>query len=367
MSVFRNYFRIIKGHMIPIIVYSSIFIILLVFSARGEKATDYASVKVDIYVEDEADSELSRALYAYLDKTMTIVPMDKDMVEDNLFYEIITCALQIPADFDSSREVVYKAAPKSMYGMEVKQKVNLYLNQIDTYQKGGFSLQDAIRFTDRDLDKKIQVALCNPAALETADGSNFYFNFLNYMIMAQIILIVSTITAVYSKETLDKRNEVSPLPRNRRNLQLIAGHITTGLLVWATYILLFVALWPQLVGARHVHLMMLNSFVFTICIVTMAVFLSMLIDNDNARTGVMNVLALGSSFLAGAFIPQELLGKSALTLARVLPSYYYVRNNNLISEQAEWARILPNIGVLLLFSLAFVLVSLIIRKKKAHA
>ena len=61
----------------------------------------------------------------------------------------------------------------------------------------------------------------------------------------------------------------------------------------------------------------LNSFIFTICATTMSFFIGNLITNKNAVNGIVNVVALGSSFLCGAFVPMRWLPDSVLKIAHV--------------------------------------------------
>lgn len=159
------------------------------------------------------------------------------------------------------------------------------------------------------------------------------------------------------------RNAVSPMTRARMNLELILGHISTGLIVWALYIFLFVILYKYDFSAAHINLMMVNSLIFTISVVTMAVFISSLISNENTISGIMQVVSLGSSFLCGAFVPQALLSKTALTLGKIFPSYYYIKNNEMVLENPSFGTILPNIGIMLAFSLVFILISMGMKTK----
>lgn len=163
--------------------------------------------------------------------------------------------------------------------------------------------------------------------------------------------------------SLAMRNAVSPMTRARMNLELILGHISTGLIVWALYIFLFVILYKYDFSAAHINLMMVNSLIFTISVVTMAVFISSLISNENTISGIMQVVSLGSSFLCGAFVPQALLSKTALTLGKIFPSYYYIKNNEMVLENPSFGTILPNIGIMLAFSLVFILISMGMKTK----
>lgn len=363
MRVFKNYFKIAMAHKVAIILYTLIFLAILSFSTKSDKNAFYTNVRPNIYLKDEAKTDLSKGLYDYLDKKAVIKKMDEDLVEDKLFYQIISASLVIPKDFDQTRKVNFKQAPDDMYGMAVKEHVNQYLSQVDAYEKVGFDTNEAINFTNKDLAKQVEVKIKCKIDLAKEDNSVFYFNFINYLILAQVLLIVSTIVSVYKKKSLAMRNAVSPMPRARMNLELILGHISTGLIVWALYIFLFVILYKYDFSAAHINLMMVNSLVFTISVVTMAVFISSLISNENTIQGVMQVVSLGSSFLCGAFVHQALLSKTALTLGKIFPSYYYIKNNEMVLENPSFGTILPNIGIMLAFSLVFILISMGMKTK----
>src|SRR5699024_5216709 len=179
--------------------------------------------------------------------------------------------------------------------------------------KNYFKIVKGHKFANEDLEKEIDVGIKNEKNLGNEDKSLFYFNFINYLILAQVLLIVSTIVSVYKKKTIAMRNAASPMPKYKQNLELIFGHVLTGLIVWALYILLFVILYKYDFSKSPTNLMMVNSMVFTVSVVTVAVFISNLISNENTISGIMQVVSLGSSFLCGAFVPQALLSKTVLT------------------------------------------------------
>ena len=114
---------------------------------------------------------------------------------------------------------------------------------------------------------------------------------------------------------------------------------------------------------------MINSFVFTLCALTIAFLVGSIINNKNAMNGIVNVIALGSSFLCGAFVPVEWLPDTVLKIAHCLPSYWYIQSNELIKTMEEFnletlKPIMINMGVVLLFSIGFIIVANLIERKK---
>ena len=77
----------------------------------------------------------------------------------------------------------------------------------------------------------------------------------------------------------------------------------------------------------------------------------------------------GSSFLCGAFVPVKWLPDTILKIAHILPSYWYIQNNEAVKTleviNLETLKpILINMGVVMLFALFFVIVTNMITKKK---
>lgn len=119
----------------------------------------------------------------------------------------------------------------------------------------------------------------------------------------------------------------------------------------------------------HGLIYIINSFIFTICAVTIAFLIGNAIKSKDAINGIVNVIALGSSFLCGAFVPSELLPDSVLNIAHILPSYWYIKTNELVGTIEEFnfeslKPIIINMGVIVVFSVIFVLITNIISNKK---
>ncbi len=367
MTVFKNYFKITKAHAFSLLVYTAIFLILIIaFSTSGSNVSSgYSSAKISIYVDNASDSLVSKGLESYLKKEHNFKEFDKDNAEDDLFYGIVQAIIRIPENFEKGLKVEIKNAPDSMYGKVIEQAINNYVNKYNAYKVSGIKDEEKIvNLVKEDLDKKAKVGISDKIDSEAGFSSKHYFNFLNYMLLSQIILVVSNVMLTYNKEVVSKRNSVSPVTKLSQNLQLILGHLTIALIIWAIYMGVFGIFWRSGLGLKSTKWMMVNSLVFTITVVTMAVFISKLIKNENAVSGVMNIVALGSSFLAGAFVPQEVLSETTVNISKVLPSYYYITNNNLLAEKPSFETMLPYTLVLMGFALVFIFLTILLEKRK---
>lgn len=79
-----------------------------------------------------------------------------------------------------------------------------------------------------------------------------------------------------------------------------------------------------------------------------------------------NVFALAQTFFTGAFIPSEVLSDEILMLGKVFPAAYTIKINDLMVEQAnaDLGSIFLNGGILIAYAVIFVVLSLIIFKKR---
>ena len=105
------------------------------------------------------------------------------------------------------------------------------------------------------------------------------------------------------------------------------------------------------------------------CALTIAFLIATIVNNKNAINGIVNVIALGSSFLCGAFVPMQWLPDTVLKIAHILPSFYYISTNEKIAtleniDVSSLKEIIPNMAVMVCFAIIFVILSNAVSRKK---
>lgn len=365
MIVFRNYFKIVRGHLKAIVLYALIFILLVVFSSKSSNDTSsYVKARADIYIEDLDNSDLSKAFIDHLGKENNILDLEGKNIDDNLFYQIITVYIKIPKDFEKTRQVEIKTSPLDSYSIYVKDSINLFLDQIESYEKSGYDISTAIKNTEEDFNKKVNVSLENNSRSSLGENVLNYFNFLSYAFLNQIILVVSLISLTYKEKSIANRNSVAPISKLRENLEILLGNLVFAIISWVIYIILFIVLNGMKAIDESFKLLLINSLVFVLVTVSLAVFISNLVAKGGVVTAVMNVFSLGSSFLAGVFVPQSLLSHKALMIGKMFPSFYYVANNELIFYNFNKDVYFKNILILICFGIILAILNLVIDKIK---
>ena len=76
----------------------------------------------------------------------------------------------------------------------------------------------------------------------------------------------------------------------------------------------------------------INTLIYTLVCVNISFLIGNLTRSRNAQAAIVNVLALGLSFISGVFVPQEMLGATVLSIARFTPTYWFVHANMAINE-----------------------------------
>lgn len=168
---------------------------------------------------------------------------------------------------------------------------------------------------------------------------------------------------------IKKRTTVSSMNYKKYNIQLLLSNSLFAFVLALLYAGLSFVLIGNTMFTLNGLFSILNLFVLTFCALTIAFLIGNLLSNKNAINGIVNVVALGSSFLCGSFVPAEWLPDSILKIAHILPSYYYVQNNEILKEMEVFnletlKPVLINMAIILGFSLVFIIITNVVTKKK---
>jgi ABC-2 type transport system permease protein len=248
--------------------------------------------------------------------------------------------------------------------------LNKYLATAQSYTVLDLPADELAEKINKVLDNEIEVETLSKIDTTQFAKPTRYFNFANYAILACVITIICLIMGSFNRREIRRRNLVSAVEISKMNGALLRNSCLYSFGVWLLYVVIgyFLVGSKELLNLRGV-LYLANSLAFCICATTIAYLISRLISGRNATDAVMNIVALGSSFLCGCFVPAEYLPDFVLTFAHILPSYYYVAANDKIGtlqglEFSDIRPVLINIVIILGFSVAFVIAANIISKAK---
>ena len=192
---------------------------------------------------------------------------------------------------------------------------------------------------------------------------------MNYSLLAGLVYVICLILSSFNEQRIKKRTIISSMKTSEHNRKLLLSNGLFAIILWMFYVILGFILIGDIMFSLHGLIYIINSFIFMLCSLTIAFLIANLVNNKNAINGIVNVVALGTSFLCGAFVPMEWLPNSVLNIAHILPSYWYIKTNEILKELEVFnfetlKPIIINMGIVLLFSILFIVITNIISKKK---
>lgn len=379
MTVSKAFWKIALKNIGTIITYTVILIMFGTMNiSSGSTTTSYEAKKPSIVIFNHDEKVgVTKNFIEYLEKNAKIKDgyEDDDRLKDALFYEEVMLVVEIPDNFHQDialgKNPEIKTRSSAGYAAELaKVVVNRYLTVAQAYAAINLSEEDLVSKIDGALEASTEVDVDSEVDTSKYSKPTRYFSFANYTILACVITIICLIMSSFNRLEIRKRNLVSRIELKKMNLILLRNCCIYAFAAWIFYVLLgFIVLGFDTIWNLHGLLYAANALVFTACATTIAYLISRVVFNSGAINGIMNVVALGSSFLCGAFVPAEYLPESVLAIAHIMPSYYYIDANNKIMEMQNtsfetiWP-ILLNMIIVFGFCVLFVIVANIISKKK---
>ncbi|MDF2523718.1 MAG: hypothetical protein K0R31_1359, partial [Clostridiales bacterium] len=303
---------------------------------------------------------------------------DTQKLQDALFFREVEYIVKVPKGFTEGLlngkviQLEKTAVPGSTSGIYIDSVINKYLNTAKTYKSNMENLSDdeLLSYIENDLAQKTEVKLNNSVGeVSKSEKSAFYFNYLAYSLFATLILGVCSVMIVFNNTDLKKRNLCTPIKLKSMNFQLILANLSYAVLAWFAMIITSLFMYGNYMFTGRGLLFLLNSLVFTFAALSISFLIGNVIKSKNAMSAAANVVALGTCFISGVFVPQALLGKSVLILASFTPNYWYVKSNNIIASLVNFnmenlAPIFLNMLIVIGFAVAVLAVTLVVIKQK---
>ncbi|MCI9291814.1 MAG: ABC transporter permease [Erysipelotrichaceae bacterium] len=377
MTVFKTYCKVLTKCKWPILLYTVILIFFSAFNTQNnDTSTMFSATRPKIHIINlDENSDVSKHFITYLNDHSDIIDFDsEEAVSDALFYHKISCVITIPKnfgeDFYQGKDVhIDIKSTKDYQGSLIEMMLERYVKVATAYVSIFDDHHDLFQAIDQTLATEVETSIASSLDSDSLNKAALYFNFSNYCLVAGCVFVICMILTSFKSDHIRKRTIISSLNYKKYNRQLLLSNGVFTFVLWLFYIVLSILLVGNAMFTLHGLLYMLNSFVFAFCSLCLAFLIANLVKNKEAINGIVNVLALGSSFLCGAFVPMEMLPEGVLKAAHVLPSYWFIKNNETLKtlETLNTDTLQPifiNMLVIFAFSCLFIIISNIIAKKK---
>ena len=390
MIVFKTFWRIMKRYWWIVFIYVAILTSLSVINLNAAPVTDFVDTKPEITIVSQDSSDLATKPFTknflnYLSKNTKIIDLKESETTDALFYQKISMILYLPEDLESKilsgQKITLDYRTSGNYTAELSknlikryfelQKTEILESKNSSKEQSNTPSEDSEKIISRlnqKLDQSPTVRLASKNATNLSKIAAF-FNFASYTIMAIILYVTCFINASFNKSSVKKRTMVSSLHLKKYNFSLLLANSIFAFSVFALLTTLSFFVLGNIVLTPFFIYEILNILLYTLAALTLAELVSTFNLSRDAVSGVVNLLSLAPAFLSGAFVPTYFLPSFVLTIAHIFPTYWFINTNSKITTMTEFSfisflAILPNLLVLVLFSIIFIVANLVLSKKK---
>ena len=329
-----------------------------------------------LIVNNDNNIGITKNLIDYIEENSNKVVIDdsEDARNDALFYREVNYIIYIPKNYrvdflnNKNPKIEYKSTQD--YNASLAQMtLEKYIKTANIYNDIMDNEEDIIKNINETLKQNTDIELTSKLDTNNLSKATLYYNFMNYSLIAGLVYVICLILSSFNEQKVKKRTIISSTNYKKHNRDLLLSNGLFAIVLWIFYIGLSIILLGSVVFTIHGLIYIINSFIFMLCTLTIAFLIANLISNKNAINGIINVIALGSSFICGAFVPMEWLPESVLKIAHILPSYWYIKTNEILKTTELFNRdtlkpIITNMTVICIFTIIFILIINIITRKK---
>ena len=377
MTVFKTFLKVVKAYRIPILLYTTILVALGSINISTNDQTDqFIASKPTIYIINHDENKgITQDFCEYMEQHAEIAQIknEQDALDDALFYRDVHYIIEIPEGFrqdflnQKQPEIIYRSADTYEASL-AKMLVQRYLKVATMYQSETMNEKEWIEHIHTILKKETKVQITSKLDTIGITKGKFFYNFMNYSLLAGCVYVICLVLSSFKEEKVKNRTMISSMDYRTYNRQLYLSNGLFAFVLWAIYVLISLVLVGESMMSMHGLMYILNSFVFMFCALSIAFLIANITTNKGAVNGIVNVIALGSSFLCGAFVPMEMLPDFVLKMAHILPSYWYIKSNEIIGslEVINLTTLEPvfkNMTIVFVFVVVFFIASTVVLNK----
>ena len=318
MTVYKTFFKVVNKYKFLIIIYTAMLILFAGFNMQtSQNSTNFVAEKPDVLIiNNDKEQKLSKNLVEYIEKNSNIVDIenDEEARNDALFYRDVSYIIYIPENYSKdflnglNPEINIKSAGDagSSYA---EMMLTRYIKVANIYQKELQNEDELIKTINETLEKEAETEITSKLDTDNLTRAAFYYNFMNYSILAGCVYVICIIISSFREEKIRKRTVISSMNYKKFNRQLLVSNGALALILWFLYVVLSFILIGDIMFTAHGLILIANSFVFSICSLTIAFLIANLINNKNAINGIINVVALRFKLFMWCFCTSRMVAR----------------------------------------------------------
>lgn len=377
MTVFKAFLKILNKNKGMIIFYTLLLIgISYINFSTIESSRNFEQVKPKVHIRDNDNSVISKDFVEYITENSENIEIDNygEALDDAIFYRDISYYVSIPENYfndlingvDTSLEIKKVNDYNATFA---ERFVNRYIRLLDFYKNQTTNQEELIKLVRDNLENTVDIQMTTKLDTAGLQKMAAYFDFANYSIIASLVFIISIILNSFNNLNIHRRITVSSMNYKKHNRYLLLSNLLLSFALYIVYVLGAIVTVGESVLTYHGLVCVINMGIFIVCSTTLAILIGNLLTNRNAIGGLINVIALGTSFLCGSFVPQTYLPSTVLTIGHIFPSFYYIEANDLMQKIETFnldslKPIIINNLIVIGFTIVFIILTNIIIKKK---
>ncbi|MBE6160641.1 MAG: ABC transporter permease [Firmicutes bacterium] len=375
MTVFKTILKIINKLKGMIILYTVMLVsITLLNQTSNTNVTNFEESKPDILiVNKDTNDKLTNGFIKYLKKHSNVKKIKEDKIDDAIFYRDINYVVYIPDSFSSDilngkKPIIDYKASGDYYSSYTQMLIEKYI-KIALIYKDYYKDDELVNKINKTVESNIKVEMTTKLDTNALNITTVFFNFLNYAFLAGCVYSISMVLSILKEKNVYKRTIISSYNFKKYNSIVLLTNFFVIFAMYIIYMILSIILFKKIMFTTNGIMFMINSFIFMLCALSIGFLIGNITQNKNAIGGIVNVVALGTSFLCGCFVPIEYLPDYVINISKILPTHYFVMNNELIKtlEVFDYKNIKPliqNSLVLIGFTIGFIILTKLLSKKK---
>ena len=397
MQLYKNFFKLVKANKAAVIIASIIMFVYaasMIFSAphiidknetsATEKSVDYNNLGV--LFRDNDKSELSSAIRKLIDNYGDVeddTTSSEESINDILYFSISDFFIEVPEHFQEKIDAGEDISLSYSSHSQVSGKTFSFANDIDSfvniyrsYRAMGMNAHDAAEKAMEMTVSEVTFGVVTEKKEVRHTNANEYATYmiLNYFCFVCLwIMGMSIASAIIAanKKVVSSRIEAAPVKPGRKTWAQMAGLMTCAVVLVLLYTIF------SFVYAGNTDMMSKYGWVVVLNLITTTFYISgfaLLISNFSLTPGTLslicNAAGLSMSFLCGIFVPFYLMSNGVQAFAHFLPFFWSGKVLNTIYAGSGMnytfsvGDIFASLGVQILFGLAFILVSFVIKKAR---
>ena len=318
MTVYKTFFKVVNKYKFLILIYTAMLILFAGFNMQtSQNSTNFVAEKPDVLIiNNDKEQKLSKNLVEYIEKNSNIVDIenDEEARNDALFYRDVSYIIYIPENYSKdflnglNPEINIKSAGDagSSYA---EMMLTRYIKVANIYQKELQNEDELIKTINETLEKEAETEITSKLDTDNLTRAAFYYNFMNYSILAGCVYVICIIISSFREEKIRKRTVISSMNYKKINMQLLVSNGMLAFILWLLYVVLSFILIGDIMFTTHGLILIANSFVFSICSLTIAFLIANLINNKNAINGIINVVALRFKLFMWCFCASRMVAR----------------------------------------------------------